>query len=95
MSTQEPLVKAKLLSSPVAAYPDSARDAGQEGRVIVVAYLDKDGNVAEARVKTSSGFPELDTAARAAVMNMKFEPARRGSVTESSKVAVPISFSLN
>ncbi|WP_287127661.1 energy transducer TonB [Candidatus Cyanaurora vandensis] len=90
----EPLVKAKLLSSPVAAYPDAAREAGQEGRVIVVAYLDKDGNVTRTRVQTSSGFPNLDAAAQAAVMNMKFEPARRGSVTESSKVAVPINFSL-
>jgi len=90
----EPLVKAKPISQPVALYPESAKLAGQEGRVLIKAFIDKEGNVTKTRVVRSSGFPELDQAAQEAVMKMKFEPARRGNVTEESTVGIPINFSL-
>jgi len=90
----EPLVKAKPISQPVAVYPESAKLAGQEGRVLIKAYIDKEGNVTKTKVLRSSGFPELDQAAQEAVMKMKFEPAHRGNEPEESTVGVPISFSL-
>lgn len=90
----EPLIKAKPISQPVAFYPESAKLAGQEGRVLVKAYIDIEGNVTETEVLRSTGFRELDQAAEETVMKMKFEPAHRGNIPEESDVVIPIQFSL-
>lgn len=55
-------------------YPEAARQAFQEGTVIVEAQIDATGQVE--RVRTLRGAaPELDRAALAAVANWRFEPA--------------------
>jgi TonB family protein len=63
-------------------YPRALRDAGVGGRVEVWLFVDKDGSVAENQVKTSSGEPALDAAARVVMEQMKFQPAQyEGSAT--------------
>ena len=56
-------------------YPRALRDAGIGGRVEVWLFVDKDGSVMEDQVKTSSGEPALDAAARIVMEQMKFQPA--------------------
>jgi len=89
------LIKAKAVSQPVAVYPDAARNEGREGTVIVRAYISETGEVTRTKVMRSSGHPDLDEAAQAAVARMRFEPAHRGDEKEASKVDIPIRFSLS
>jgi periplasmic protein TonB len=44
-------------------YPASARRAGKAGTVVLELYVLENGRIGDARVKTSSGTPELDEAA--------------------------------
>jgi protein TonB len=89
-----PPTKARPITNASPVYPESARAAGHVGKVLVIAYIDENGNVTKTKVKNSSGFPELDQAAEDAVMKMKFEPATQDGKPIPSKVGVPINFDL-
>jgi protein TonB len=56
-------------------YPAALREARVEGKVIIWAYVDIDGRVAEARVQQSSGFAEMDRTALDVAREMRFSPA--------------------
>jgi protein TonB len=43
-------------------YPDASKRAGEEGRCIVLAHVAANGNILDAQIQTSSGFPRLDDA---------------------------------
>ena len=45
-------------------YPDSAREQGEEGRAVLRFAVDRSGRVADFAIVTSSGYPDLDAAAR-------------------------------
>lgn len=77
------------------AYPVKARRLGQEGRVVLELRIAKDGHLAAASVRYSSGYPLLDESALAAVPQWKFEPARtvKGEPVEAV-VLVPVLFRL-
>lgn len=74
----------KLASPPiitrrhVPTYPDSARRAGREGRVIVKVTVTAKGTASAPRVISSSGNRELDDAALSAARRFLFKPARNG-----------------
>jgi protein TonB len=55
-------------------YPRASIAAGEEGQVLVLAFLDGKGNVIAARVEQSSGFARLDAAALRAVRRLKNLP---------------------
>jgi len=71
-------------------YPDSAREAGVEGTVMVQALVGKDGKVKDAIVIES--IPKLDAAATAAVRQWVFKPARAKNGPVAVWVAVPMKF---
>ena len=75
-------------------YPDGARRRGEEGDVVVEISVDENGDVADVKVVTSSGFKDLDEAARKAAKSAKFIPARRGSRPVASAGRLTISFKL-
>ncbi|WP_143543792.1 energy transducer TonB [Rhodopirellula sp. MGV] len=75
-------------------YPESARAAGYEGRVLLRVKLDERGVVIDVQVDTSSDYPSLDREAVAAVKKWKFSPARSGDIAQASEITVPIKFSL-
>jgi TonB family protein len=58
------------------AYPESARTERIQGSVVLSLWLKKDGTVALARVRQSSGFPLLDDAAVRSARQWVFTPAR-------------------
>lgn len=89
-----PSTPVALLSSVSPSYPDEARRAGQEGRVVIKAFVDNAGAVAGTEIEISSGFAKLDAAAAAAVSSYRFLPEVRGGVRIASTVLVPIRFSL-
>jgi periplasmic protein TonB len=91
----EPPTKPKLKSEVSPDYPEIAKQNNWEGRVVVLARINESGEVEDASVAKSSGHPELDDAAVAAVKRARFEPATRDGKPVAGTVRVPISFSLN
>jgi len=57
-------------------YPRTLKDAGIEGRVELWIYLSDEGVPEKSEIKTSSGNPLLDEAARNVVPAMRFSPAK-------------------
>jgi len=55
-------------------YPDASKRAGEEGRCIVLAHVDARGNILDASIQTSSGFPRLDDACLKGVKGQKALP---------------------
>src|SRR3972149_8904514 len=74
-------------------YPQLAKLAGIEGKIYVLAFIDEDGNVANARVIKGIG-AGCDEAALEAVKVSKFTPARNNGKPVKVQVAIPIVFKL-
>ncbi len=75
-------------------YPQSAKDDGAEGIVIVQFVIEKDGRVEEAEVRRSPD-ARLSAAALAAVRASQFEPGRQRGQAVRVRFAVPVMFRLN
>jgi len=76
-------------------YPPASRRRHEEGIVVLRALVSPSGRTEEVAVHRSSGFHRLDEAARLAVLDWRFEPARRAAVPVASWVEVPVRFHLN
>ncbi|MEO0195708.1 MAG: energy transducer TonB [candidate division WOR-3 bacterium] len=74
-------------------YPEVARKAGLEGRVIVTAVVDENGNVIQATIHSSTN-PIFNEAALEAAKKMKFKPARQKDIAVKVKVLIPFVFKL-
>lgn len=78
-----------------ADYPKLARKAGQDGRVLLLVFIEADGHVREARVAKGS-YPALNQVALDKVKAARFEPARDAAGRPvPAKVLLPIRFELN
>ncbi len=75
-------------------YPERARRAGQEGRVVLRMKVLRDGKVGQVTMVESSGFTLLDEAASRAASGYLFEPARLAGVAVPHTVVIPFEFSL-
>lgn len=71
-------------------YPDRVRDAGRVGRVMIQAFVDTLGRVADARVAQS--VPQLDSLALSAVRRWVFHPAMADGKPVGVWVAIPVAF---
>lgn len=89
---------ASLIRERIAAaktYPTAARQAGQEGKVLVAFVLDKDGHILDLSVQRSSGHEKLDEAAVEAVKKAaSFPPIPEKLKRETMSFKLPISFNL-
>ena len=74
-------------------YPEEAKKAGLEGRVIVVAVVDENGDVIQASIYSSTN-PIFNEAALDAAKKMKFKPARLKDTPVKAKVWIPFVFKL-
>ncbi len=92
--TTEAGFTADYLHNPAPVYPPSSRRNGEEGRVLLRVRVSAAGQAEAVDVQHGSGFSRLDDAAREAVANWRFTPARRGAQAIASTVIVPITFRL-
>ncbi|MFN8588321.1 MAG: TonB family protein [Candidatus Eisenbacteria bacterium] len=84
-----------LVSSPDVLYPDLAREAGIEGRVVVRMLVGRDGRVKDAVVDPKFSVPMLDAAALAAARASVFTPATTNGHAVAVWVARPYEFRLH
>lgn len=95
-----PIVVAPRLDHRFAAsfqppYPESARRAAEEGRVILRVLVGPDGRPSRVEVEQSSGHSRLDAAAiRHALRAWRFTPGTRGDVVTAMWTKVPVLFRL-
>ena len=75
-------------------YPESARKDGVQGKVLVKAFVDKNGNVTKTIILTSLN-ADCDKAAEIAIKKTKFEPAQKDGKNVDAEVTIPISFKLD
>jgi protein TonB len=84
--------KPVIIKKAVPKYPDLARKAQIEGKVVVTVTIDKKGNVEKASVFKS--IPMLDDSAVAAAMQCKFKPAKQRDKFVKVKMNIPFDFKL-
>ena len=75
-------------------YPDFARRAGIEGRVVVQFVVDEEGNVTDPRALTSP-HSSLEEEAIRAVSEMKFTPGKQRNRAVRVQMSLPVMFELN
>jgi len=75
-------------------YPEIARKAGVEGRVLVHVRVDKKGNVIETKILQSLGNNGCDEAAVDAIKKVKWKPAYQRDKPVTVWIAIPVQFKL-
>lgn len=84
----------QILSAPAPVYPESARQSGASGTVLVGLAINEAGTVSDAWVENSSGNDALDRAAVQAVLSWQFIPARQNGLPVPVHTRVPVIFGL-
>ena len=85
----------QYVHEPQPEYPDSAREEGHEGTVILRVLVDEHGKPGAVDIVRSSGFGNLDEAGRAAVRGALFKPYLEEGHAVSVYVIVPLRFQLD
>ena len=75
-------------------YPEIAKKAGVEGKVIIWAKIDKKGKVIKTQVMKSLGNVGCDEAAIAAIAKTRWKPAMQRDKPVTVWVAIPVDFRL-
>lgn len=89
-----PSFSAAYLSNPEPTYPSASLELGESGQVLLRVVVSAEGRALSVDFAKSSGFARLDRAARQAVKQWRFAPARRGSEAVEGVVLVPIQFQI-
>lgn len=76
-------------------YPMASRRKGEQGRVILDVLVSKEGKARSVTIVSTSGFRELDAAAKEAVMDAKFKPGERNGKAVEASARMTILFQLN
>lgn len=92
-SCAEPASKPKPLSMPEPEYTAAARASGIEGKVRLSVTIAADGSVQKVTVIESLD-PDLDAAAKKAVLAAKFEPAVQCGAPTSATFKISVKFTL-
>lgn len=88
-------VQPELINYVTPDYPPMARASGTTGKVVIKAFVDKDGKVIDARVYVSSGSAMLDDAAVRAAFKNTFKPGIQNGIPVRCWVAYPVAFRLD
>lgn len=98
-TSQAPITAARFdadyLQNPPPVYPPMSRRLKEEGGVLLRVRVSAQGMALDVEIEQSSGSPRLDEAARSAVAQWRFIPARQGSEAIESSVRVPLAFNLD
>jgi protein TonB len=84
-------IKPQVIKSVPPEYPEFAKKAGIEGRVIISAVVDEEGNVIDAQVVSSTNSIFNESALKAAYQ-YKFSPAMMKDKKVKVKVLIPFNF---
>ncbi|MBD3377063.1 TonB family protein [candidate division KSB1 bacterium] len=76
-------------------YPEMARRAGIEGRVIIQVIIDEKGNVISTNVIKSLGNNGCDQAAIKAIRSVKWKPAMQRDKPVRVSISIPVLFTLH
>jgi TonB family protein len=76
-------------------YPIALWDQRVQGETLLLVHVTAVGDVDSARVYTSSGVAELDSAAVAGAFKLRFAPARQGDRRVPMWTKVPVRFSVD
>jgi len=87
--------KPAYLSNPHPPYPPESKVSHEQGLVMLAVSINEGGEVTAVSVSQSSGFPQLDQAAREGVSHWRFRPARVAGFAVASHLAVPVRFRLS
>ena len=80
---------------PSPVYPPRAKQAGQEGKVILRVTISQHGELESIDVRQSSGVSALDDAAKQAVQRVRFRPYTVDGVAMRAMADIPFDFVLN
>ena len=75
-------------------YPDASKRAGEEGRCVIAAKVASNGNILDASIQTSTGFPRLDDACLKAVKGKRVTPGMEDGKPVDGTFAFAISWKL-
>jgi len=75
-------------------YPELAVKAGVEGRVIVQANIDENGNVTGTKIQQSLGANGCDESAVNAIRSVQWKPAQKDGKPVAVSVHIPVDFKL-
>ena len=75
-------------------YPEEAKKAGEEGKVLVKAVINTNGDVIKTAI-LKSATPALDEAALEAIKKTKFTPGIKDEKFVQAEVTIPVLFKLN
>ena len=75
-------------------YPLESRKNKEEGTVCLLLKIDENGAVVSVDIEKSSGYSLLDAAAKEAVLNARFNPAKSGSKRVASTAQISLNFTL-
>ena len=92
--TELPSANADYLKNPPPPYPPMSKRLGEQGRVVVRAFIQLDGTASRAEVLRSSGFERLDQTAVQTVLRWRYVPGKRAGVPEAMWFNIPINFVL-
>jgi TonB family protein len=73
-------------------FPRAAMVAGHYGSVVLMLYVDAQGDIVQIRMEQSSGYPELDASAVEAAKQWLFLPAAKDGVPQPGWVRTPVNF---
>lgn len=90
-----PSSDADYLNNPTPTYPSMSRRMGEQGTVVVQAFISPEGRAEKAEIRTSSGYARLDEAALSTVQRWRYVPGKRAGVAEAMWFNVPIRFLLD
>ena len=80
---------------PVLSYPESARQTGDQGTVLLRVQVNEQGRIEAVSLQRSSGSRLLDQAAQQQIRTALFEPYREQGVAQAVFVLVPLHFELD
>lgn len=80
---------------PVLSYPESARQTGDQGTVLLRVWVNEQGGIEAVSLQCSSGSRLLDQAAQQQIRTALFEPYREQGVAQAVFVLVPLHFELD
>ena len=90
----QPVFDAAYLNNPAPFYPQSAKQRGIQGKVLLNVVVKTDGSPLTVAISRSSGSSLLDEAALDAVRQWRFVPARSKGQNIQADVIVPVEFKI-